>query len=92
MSRKLLGLPLVGLLLSNLGCNGQPPAPPPIAPGDYASIIGYLKQYIPQQMAEHQVPGLSIALVDGQQLIWARGFGFADQARGLQVTDRKSVV
>ena len=43
MSRKLLGLPLVGLLLSNLGCNGQPPAPPPIAPGDYASIIGYLK-------------------------------------------------
>ncbi|WP_025128198.1 serine hydrolase [Pseudomonas sp. PH1b] len=87
MSRKRLGLPLVGLLLSNLGCNGQPPAPPPIAPGDYASIIGYLKQYIPQQMAEHQVPGLSIALVDGQQLIWARGFGFADQARGLQVTE-----
>lgn len=87
MSRKLLGLPLVGLLLSNLGCNGQPPAPPPIATGDYASIIGYLKQYIPQQMADHQVPGLSIALVDGQQLIWARGFGFADQARGLQVTE-----
>lgn len=87
MSRKLLGLPLVGILLSNFGCNGQPPAPPSIAPGDYASIIGYLKQYIPQQMAEHQVPGLSIALVDGQQLIWARGFGFADQARGLQVTE-----
>ncbi|MFJ7146454.1 serine hydrolase domain-containing protein [Pseudomonas protegens] len=87
MSPKLLGLPLLGILLSNLSCNGQPPPPPVIAPGDYASIIGYLKQYIPREMAEHQVPGLSIALVDGQELIWARGFGFADKARGLQVTE-----
>ncbi|WP_134929001.1 serine hydrolase, partial [Pseudomonas protegens] len=87
MSPKLLGLPLLGILLSSLGCNGQPPAPPVIAPGDYASIISYLKQYIPREMAEHRVPGLSIALVDGQELIWARGFGFADQARGLQVTE-----
>ncbi|AZC18927.1 serine hydrolase [Pseudomonas sp. CMR5c] len=87
MSAKLFGLPLLGILLSNLGCNGQPPTPPSIAQGDYASIIRYLKQYIPQQMAEHQVPGLSIALVDGQELIWARGFGFADKERGLQVTE-----
>ncbi|WOE82228.1 serine hydrolase domain-containing protein [Pseudomonas protegens] len=87
MSPKLLGLPLLGILLSSLGCNGQPPAPPVIAPGDYASIISYLKQYIPREMTEYQVPGLSIALVDGQQLIWARGFGVADKARGLQVTE-----
>ncbi|MCO7572806.1 beta-lactamase family protein [Pseudomonas chlororaphis] len=87
MSPKLLHLPLLGVLLGSLGCHGQPPAPPTIGRGDYASIIGYLKQYIPREMAEHRVPGLSIALVDGQELIWARGFGFADQARGLQVTE-----
>ncbi|NBF06465.1 serine hydrolase [Pseudomonas sp. Fl5BN2] len=87
MSAKLLGLPLLGILLGSLGCNQQPALAPPIEPGDYASIIRYLKQYIPQEMARHQVPGLSIALVDGQELIWARGFGFADQARGVQVTE-----
>ncbi|MGC5699170.1 beta-lactamase family protein [Pseudomonas sp. NFXW11] len=87
MSAKLLGLPLLGILLGSLGCNGPAPVPPSIAAGDYASIIRYLKQHIPREMAEHQVPGLSIALVDGQELIWARGFGFADQARGLQVTE-----
>lgn len=87
MSPKLLGLPVLGILLGSLGCNGQPPSPPSIAPGDYASIIRYLKQHIPREMAEHQVPGFSIALVEGQELIWARGFGLADKNRGLQVTE-----
>ena len=70
MSRKLLGLPLLGILLSSLGGNGHPPTPPVIAPGNYASLIDYLQQHIPREMAEHRVPGLPIALVDGQELIW----------------------
>ena len=37
-------------------------------------------------MAQANVPGLSIALVNGQELIWARGFGMADKARGVPVT------
>jgi len=31
-------------------------------------------------MREHGVPGLSIALVDDQRLVWAEGFGYADVA------------
>lgn len=37
-------------------------------------------------MAQDNIPGLSIALVNGQELIWARGFGMADKAKGLPVT------
>ncbi|UII74089.1 beta-lactamase family protein [Pseudomonas sp. HN11] len=86
MLRTLRGLPLLGCLLGSIGCHGQPPAPPPIAKGDYSAIIRYLQARIPGDMAQANVPGLSIALVNGQELIWARGFGMADKARGLPVT------
>jgi len=86
MLRTLRGIPLLGCLLGSLGCHGQPPAPPPIPKGDYSAIIRYLQTRIPRDMAQANVPGLSIALVNGQELIWARGFGMADKALGLPVT------
>jgi len=86
MFRTLRGIPLLGCLLGSIGCHGQPPAPPPIPKGDYNAIIRYLQTRIPWEMAREQVPGLSIALVNGQELIWANGFGVADKARGVPVT------
>lgn len=86
MFRTLRGIPLLGCLLGSIGCHGQPPAPPPIPNGDYNAIIRYLQTRIPWEMAREQVPGLSIALVNGQELIWANGFGVADKARGVPVT------
>ncbi|MDP1045078.1 serine hydrolase domain-containing protein, partial [Klebsiella pneumoniae] len=41
---------------------------------------------IPQEIARQNVAGLSIALVNGQELIWAQGFGLADKAHGVPVT------
>ncbi|MGB3124280.1 MAG: serine hydrolase domain-containing protein [Pseudomonas sp.] len=86
MFRTLRGIPLLGCLLGSLGCHGQPPAPPPIPKGDYGAIIRYLQARIPREMARENVAGLSIALVNGQELIWARGFGLADKAQGVPVT------
>ncbi|MBC8786815.1 serine hydrolase domain-containing protein [Pseudomonas fluorescens] len=86
MFRTLRGIPLLGCLLGSIGCHVQPPAPPPIPKGDYGAIIRYLQTRIPQDMARENVPGLSIALVNGQELIWARGFGVADKAQGVPVT------
>ncbi|QOU02731.1 beta-lactamase family protein [Pseudomonas fluorescens] len=86
MFRTLRGIPLLGCLLGSIGCHGQPSAPPPIAKGDYSAIIRYLQARIPREMARENVPGLSIALVNGQELIWAHGFGLADKARGVPVT------
>ncbi|NWD06460.1 serine hydrolase domain-containing protein [Pseudomonas gingeri] len=88
MFRSLRTLPLISFLLGSMGCNGQPPAPtPPLEKGDYSSIIRYLQAQIPEEMAERKVPGLSIALVAGQETIWARGFGYADKEDGVRVTD-----
>ncbi|UOP10616.1 serine hydrolase domain-containing protein [Pseudomonas palleroniana] len=86
MFRTLRSIPLLGCLLSSIGCHGQPPAPPPIQKGDYGAIIRYLQTRIPQDMARDNVAGLSIALVNGQELLWTRGFGMADKARGVPVT------
>ncbi|MCZ7019080.1 serine hydrolase, partial [Salmonella enterica] len=82
----LRGIPLWGCLLGTLGCHVQPPAPPAIPKGDYGAIIRNLQARIPKDLARENVPGWSIALVNGQELIWARGFGLADKAQGVPVT------
>jgi CubicO group peptidase (beta-lactamase class C family) len=86
MFRTLRSIALLGCLLGSVGCQGQPPASPRIPKGDYGAIIRHLQARIPQEMARQNVPGLSIALVNGQELIWAHGFGLADKAHGVPVT------
>lgn len=86
MFRRLRGIPLLGCLMGSIGCHSQPPVPPPIQKGDYGAIIRYLQTRIPREMARDNVAGLSIALVNGQELIWARGFGLADKDQGVPVT------
>jgi len=45
---------------------------------DYADVVGKLRPFIQQQMAEKELPALSIAIIDDQQIVWAEGFGMAD--------------
>ncbi|MBZ5594077.1 MAG: serine hydrolase [Acidobacteriia bacterium] len=50
-----------------------------IAPSsDYAAVARSLQPFIQHELADKQLPALSIALVDDQQIVWAQGFGFAD--------------
>ncbi len=74
-------LPLLGCLLGTSGCHGLPPAPPApsAAVGNYGEVIDYLQRHIRREMERQDVPGLALALVDDQQLVWARGFGYADR-------------
>jgi CubicO group peptidase (beta-lactamase class C family)/D-alanyl-D-alanine dipeptidase len=37
-----------------------------------------LEQFITREVADKELPALSIALVDDQAIVWARGFGFAN--------------
>ena len=71
---------LFGLLLL-AGCATPPPVIP--ASGDYRSLQDYLDWYIPRQLQKYDVPGLSIALVDGSRLVWAKGYGYADAERAV---------
>jgi len=53
---------------------------------DYSRTIEEMTTFIEKQMAENEVTGLSIALVDGQDVVWAQGFGYADKERGVEAT------
>lgn len=65
---------VLGLLLSaavapgNLHASTEP---------QYAAVEQVLEKFIDNEMADKDLPALSIALVDDQQVVWARGFGFA---------------
>lgn len=45
---------------------------------DYSDTIADTRRLINKKMLEDNVPGLSIALVDGQRIVWAEGFGVAE--------------
>jgi CubicO group peptidase (beta-lactamase class C family)/D-alanyl-D-alanine dipeptidase len=45
---------------------------------DYAGIVQTLKPFVEREMVEKGIPGLSIAIIDDQQIVWAQGFGMAD--------------
>src|SRR5579871_91617 len=52
----------------------------------YAPATGALENFIVQEMESKGLPALSIALVDGQRIVWARGFGLADPDRHIGAT------
>lgn len=75
------------LLLAAGGCQSLPPAAPAtIAQGDYAAVVDYLSQRIPYDMGVSKVPGVSIAIVDDQRVVWSTGFGYADTLRHRSAT------
>jgi CubicO group peptidase (beta-lactamase class C family)/D-alanyl-D-alanine dipeptidase len=81
---------LVLLLLSSVlalgalafgGASGNIAARP-----DYAAVAAALTQFIQQELAQKQLPALSIALVDGHETVWAQGFGYADPGKRIPAT------
>lgn len=83
--RWLIGLGISFVLLLS-GCAGAPPRPTNIVRNEYETAKQYLSALIKQDMAKHDVKGLSIALVDDQKVVWAEGFGYADVAKQLPAT------
>ncbi len=51
-----------------------------------ASVIATYQQRIPQLMAEQHIPGLAVALVDGNRVLWTQGFGHVDGSGSAPVT------
>jgi len=50
-----------------------------VTPTDYTSTKENLTEFIRQGMGKDGVKGLSLALVDGDQVVWKAGFGMADE-------------
>jgi CubicO group peptidase (beta-lactamase class C family)/D-alanyl-D-alanine dipeptidase len=57
-------------------------------PSRYAEVVESTRQLIRQEMAQKDLPALSIALVDDQELVWAEGFGFETLADSVPATSQ----
>ncbi|HEX7089980.1 MAG TPA: serine hydrolase domain-containing protein [Longimicrobiales bacterium] len=86
--------PLAGLLLAAFALAVQPAAQPLAAqslaeapaPSRWADAIARGRATVAEVMAEHAIPGMSVAvLVDGA-IAWSEGFGFADLEHRVPVT------
>ena len=53
---------------------------------DYSSVVKAINQMLPVAMALKDIPGASIALVDGENLVWSGGFGYTDRSQKVKVT------
>lgn len=68
------------------GCAAAPSRPPELARNDDARMQDYATRLIEHEMRKQSIVGLSVAVVDDQKLLWARGFGFADKEKGVPAT------
>ena len=59
---------------------------PPTTSTDYSSITEELPQLIQGVVDATGITGLSVALVDDQELVWAEGFGYANKENGIKST------
>ncbi len=53
---------------------------------EVADALTVLDRWIEQQVEYHGLPGLSIAIVFDQEIIWSKGYGFSDVERKIPAT------
>jgi CubicO group peptidase (beta-lactamase class C family)/D-alanyl-D-alanine dipeptidase len=74
--RRNVGWLLLGTIaLSPTSIAAQERIDPPLR---YAAAVRSLEPFIAREVRDKQLPALSIALVDDQQIVWAAGFGVRD--------------
>ncbi len=91
-SRRRLPWVLLWLLAAVVGAPGRPeaeqaPAATAIAgDGEVQGAIRLFTAWMEGQMLYRHLPGVAIGVVADQQLVWSRGFGFADVERQTPMT------
>ncbi|MCX6648358.1 MAG: serine hydrolase [Candidatus Bathyarchaeota archaeon] len=55
---------------------------------DLSSGVGMFTAWIEAQMAYRGQPGLSIAVVSDQKMVWSKGFGYADVEKRVEATPK----
>ncbi|RJS90401.1 serine hydrolase [Candidatus Bathyarchaeota archaeon] len=53
---------------------------------DLDGMRRFIEKRVPELMAQRRVPGLSIAVVEGEEVVYAEGFGVRDVERSLPAT------
>jgi len=76
------------LAVSTSGASAQGVADSVAPPPRYAAAVRVLERFIAHEMADKNLPALSVALVSDQTVIWARGFGMANPGDSTRATAR----
>lgn len=79
------GFVMTAVLLAASLCPGQARHPLADKP-EVAAALSVLDSWIAATAAEQEQPGLSVGIVYDQDLIWAKGYGFADVERKVPAT------
>ncbi len=53
---------------------------------DRQSFVREVEEVLPEYMARYNVPGISIALIEGGEIVYVESFGFADRAKQTPMT------
>src|SRR5262245_8941352 len=83
--------PPVGFYVLALGLGaglpGRAPAQAAVPPSErYATVAGALERLIDREVANKGLPALSIALIDDQTIVWAKGFGHSQPKNKVPAT------
>lgn len=83
MNVRAIGLSLLLASTAAWGATADPGAAPPVSPQALArdprvaQALRLLEAWADAETAEKRLPGVSMAVVHDQQLLWSRGFGYA---------------
>jgi CubicO group peptidase (beta-lactamase class C family) len=77
------------LLLPGGSCSSTPP-PRPISfeKNDYSYLADYLSWLVPAVMKKHDIAGLSLALIQGQETIIEKHYGLADREEKIPASEK----
>jgi CubicO group peptidase (beta-lactamase class C family)/D-alanyl-D-alanine dipeptidase len=81
-ARRAVGL--IPTLLWLVGCGSEAVERGPRP--DYSDLTRALTPVIEREMQDKSISAVSIALVDDQEIVWARGFGYADPVDSVPAT------
>jgi CubicO group peptidase (beta-lactamase class C family)/D-alanyl-D-alanine dipeptidase len=83
-----VALPLLLATTLAVSARAQTTSRPDSIPADsaHAAVAAYLERVISAEMRDKSLPALSISLVEGNRIVWARGFGEADPVKHVPAT------
>ncbi len=79
IARAMILLLIVSLLSAQVSVSGQAQqSAPPTGRAGSAAAIEAIEKFIQHEMADKEIPAVSIVLVDDDRILWAKGIGWAD--------------
>lgn len=78
-----------GVFTLLFACSSTPDKEPPKAwiQGDYEPAIRYLEEALQTELDIGDIVGLSVALIDDQDVVWQQGFGYSDIDSDVYIDD-----